>query len=202
MGVSRKWEGERLTRRAAARAEIDTAIDLFLGHSDHVSAHVLAWAATEMLRGIATAQLKQTFQSILEDWIKSEYLNEWRANIKKAYNFSKHADRDPDSAIDDFRPESTSYVIFGACHDYSMLHDQKSWSMLVFQNWFQCRNPRLAIEPLRTAIPSIAKSLGLPAEVGFRESTREAHEILHEGMRNAARIRQSLPVNWQPYVEW
>ena len=197
-----KWDSVRLTRREAIRAEIDTSIALFLGHSDHVSAHLLAWAATETLRGLAREARKETFQAILEDRIKSEHLKEWRELLKKTYNFAKHADRDPHLEIEDFRPESTSFTIFGSCHDYKLLFGQKSWSMFVFQSWFHCRNPTLVIEPMKSILPLVQSSFGSPETATFRESTREALEILIEGKRNPTVVKRQMTESWRNSIEW
>ena len=202
MGVKKAWESERLTKRAAIRAEVDTAIELFLSHRDHVSAHVLAWAATEILRGIAKAKNQETFQQSLETSIKSDGVKEWRNWIKKSYNFAKHADRDPIEVIEAFRPESTSFALFGACCDYHMIFGQRTWPMVVFQAWFHSRNPSLSTDPVALNLSGFSKTFGSPDTQSFRTSTQEASKILLEARNYPSKVSQIIPEQWQKTIEW
>ena len=170
-----------LTRRFAARSQIETAIKLFVRHSDPVSAHVLAWSSVEMLRGVAKAKGKFTFHEQLEDWIKPEGLKLWRDRLKTHYNFAKHGDRDPDRIVEDFNPEFTGSILFAACHDYNLLYCQRNWLMVVFQSWYFCRNPKFAKEPLIGALPAIAENMGNPEVRPFSSSTLETVEIMENG---------------------
>ena len=196
------WDSERLTRQRAIRCEIDTSISLFLSHRDHVSAHVLAWAGVETLRGIANSRNIVTFHEILEDKIKPDRLREWRDALRKNYNFAKHADRDPELEIEDFRPESTSYTLFGACHDYHLIFAKKTWPMIIFQSWFQCRNPKLVLEPMRSILPQMAELMESPADSDFLVSTQVAVDLMQDIILNPERYRPSLPKNWADTIEW
>jgi hypothetical protein len=155
----------QITRQSAARQQIDTAIELFLANQDPVSINVLTWAAVEMLRGVATARGVETFNAMLEDRIKPEYLKEWRSVLKGHYNFFRHSDRDPERIITDFRPEATTWALFGACHDYVRIYGTRSLAMLVFQQWFLCRHPKLAMPPLTEILPALSAN-GIPTKYG------------------------------------
>ncbi len=195
------YEALEITRRFAARSQIETSIDLFLRHSDYVSAHVLAWAAVEMLRGVAKAQGKETFHERMEDYIKEEHLKEWRDILKNHYNFAKHADRDPERILDDFRPELTSWVIFAGCLDYPKIYSQRTWPMLVFQSWFLCRNPKLANGQLAEIMPKIRENFGCPEGKKLCESTGEALEIIAQGNKHLAVYVDQLGPNWRGAIE-
>ncbi len=202
MGVRKgPYEALQITRRFAARSQIETSIDLFLRHSDYISAHVLAWSAVEMLRGIAKTQGKETFHERLEDHIRSEYLKDWRDHLKSHYNWAKHADRDPERILDDFRPETTSWTLFAACLDYSEIYSQRTWTMFVFHHWFLCRNPKIAGGPLEQFIPKIAETFGNPEAKQLCNSSREALEMIGHGVRHLGLFEERLGENWRGAIE-
>lgn len=202
MGVkATKLDSVSFTRRYAARSQIETAIELFLRRSDPVSAHVLAWSAVEMMRGVAMARNIPTFHEQLEDWIKPEGLKFWRDRLKTHYNYAKHADRDPERIVDDFKPEFTGNILFAACFDYNLLYLQRTWRMTVMQSWFFCRNPKFAKEPLLSALPAIAEEMGNPVGERFRESTTGAVEIMKVGLKNFDFLLERSGQSWLKDLE-
>jgi hypothetical protein len=69
-----------------------------IGANPH-SIHVIVMGCEEMLRSIAEAR-KVKLSGSFDDAIKPDRLKEWRQHLRSAYNFFKHADKDPDKDYD------------------------------------------------------------------------------------------------------
>ncbi|WP_170841935.1 hypothetical protein [Sphingomonas gellani] len=76
-------------------------------------------------RGIAT------FGGMIRDRVRPGFVREWRPIQKQWSNFFKHADHNPDATLEDFRPESTTCILFGATQDYAGLFGCRIWAMSV-----------------------------------------------------------------------
>jgi hypothetical protein len=74
---------------------IRAAIQMIAVGANPHSTHVIVMACEEMLRSIAEAKQVKLSGSF-DDAIKPDRLNEWRQHVRSAYNFFKHADKDPD----------------------------------------------------------------------------------------------------------
>lgn len=191
---------ETVTRQDAVRRQLSTAIDLILGNGDAVSANVLTWAATEVLRGVATARGINTFLGSLEDRIKPQHLKDWRNILREHYNYFKHSDRDPDLVITDFTPEATTWPLLGACRDYFEIYKSRTWPMLVYQLWFFCRNPNMLIDEGSGLVSTMSPRLGDPAGKPLGDSVRGAFEMLDNG-RKHPELLDGLGPNWLASIE-
>ncbi len=106
----------RLTKLDAIRAQLNAAIEMFFTSENIVATHTLAAAAYNALKDIAKHEGAE------HPFIKSEYLQslteaEQTRTIKllnEPENFFKHADRDPNAAIQ-FNPELTELFLIDAC---------------------------------------------------------------------------------------
>lgn len=74
---------------------IRAAIQMIAVGSNPYSTHVMVMACEEMLHSIAEAK-KVKLSGSIDDAIKPDRLKEWRQHLRSAYNFFKHADKDPD----------------------------------------------------------------------------------------------------------
>jgi hypothetical protein len=169
-----------VTRQQAARAEIDTAIELLFYSGSPIAIDVLTWAAVEMMRGIAEHRQLQTFQSMIEERIKPEGLKEWRRIQKEHYNFFKHADRDPSRESDNFMPEATTYSLFGAAVDYQVVFGQLTFAMLSYIAWFMARHPNFVLPPFSEMTTAFARHLGHPQDKPLRESLVEVATLYRD----------------------
>ena len=182
---------ETLARKDVARRQLSTAISLVLGNGDAVSANVLTWAATDILRGVAQFRKIDTFAATLEDRVKPEYLKDWRGLLREHYNYFKHSDKDPEKEITDFTPEATTWALFGACIDYVSVFKTRTWAILVYHMWFISRHPGITMEETQKLAVNLSPKLGFPAEKPLEESVKLAFEMLE----NDAGILSSL-VAW------
>jgi len=198
----REYAKITLTKQMVARAQLDESIELVLRHSNPVASNTLAWAAVDVLEALAKERGIEGFYKEMEIGIKSQFLNSWYNILKNGYNFSKHADRDPDRSIDDFRPEAVTWTIFGGCLTYSRVFGTRSWNMLVFQMGFNCRNPRVLTEESRELADHLAPGFEYPNGRPFAESTAPAVGILETGQKYPQLMTVKLGENWTDKIEF
>lgn len=203
MGVDNqsKNHGYRVKRQDVARSEIETAIRLYAAGDDYISANLLSWAAADMTAGIARTRGLVPFHDELEDRIVPEYIKEWRNKLKEAYNFSKHADRDPEAELPDFRPEAGTWTLFGGILNYDKIYKTTTMPMLVFQHWFFCRNPDVALPPLSDSIPQMSRNFGAQIDGSLNSSMTYIAEIIDESLKNEAFVRSKLGESWSAKIE-
>jgi hypothetical protein len=177
----------KVTRRDMVRAEIDSAIDLLLA-LDFVSAHVLAFSAKAVLRGVAKARGIETIDEVFEDYIKPEHLKDWREAITESYNVFKHANNDPDRELDKFRPETTVIAIFTACVNYGLVYKQWSFPMLLFRSWFFCRHPNFAKPPFDETVETWKPNFGHPEGKPLSEAMKPMDEMIAAFRQNREHV--------------
>jgi hypothetical protein len=141
----------RLSKEEVAVRQLDTAIGLLFDGGDVVSVHTLACAAANVLRDILRASGGETWQ----DAIISTYPGmerEIRQTLVRAQNFFKHADRDPEDALD-FDEKSNDETIIVATLEYGDLlrvgaasgRTKITIPMSIFQMWYFAKDPRLLL---------------------------------------------------------
>src|ERR1700730_15650904 len=103
----------RISKIEAARRQLDSAIELWFLDKDEVSVHTLAAAAYQLVHDLK--EHKGLARELLYDsaMIKDEYRKQWIKVIKKPMNFFKHADNDPEEALE-FSPLGSIGFIMGA----------------------------------------------------------------------------------------
>lgn len=186
------FERLTVTRQQAARAEIDTAIELLFDGGSPVAIELLTWASVEMMRGLAEHRQLQTFQGSLEDRVKPEMLKEWREILKGHYNFFKHGDRDPERVSHDFMPEAVTYPLFGACVDYQTIYGRSTFAMMNYTAWFMARHPSYVAPEVAEAVSSIGSQLGHPEGRPFRASLDQVAENYRDGKRRPSLVSNML----------
>lgn len=132
----------QITRQSAARQEIDTALDLLAQRGSLISAHVLAWAAIDLLRGVAKDIDVSTFGDTIDGLFEHEARNKVWSVLKGAYNFAKHADRDPMRILDGFGEEEVCFALFHAVIDYGNVYRKMTPEMVLYRGWFFAHYPR------------------------------------------------------------
>jgi len=111
-----------LTRQQAVRGQLDTAVELVILGKDSVSAHLLASAASTVLRGLAKHAGHVPFDTQLEVAIRPEKIKVWRDAVNRHYNFFKHADRDAATDSIEFDPEITLFKLLASTQDYRAVY--------------------------------------------------------------------------------
>ena len=190
--MSKVFDRITVTRRQAARAEIDTAIELLFDDGAPVAIEVLTWAAVEMMRGLAEHRQLQTFQATIEERVKPEALKRWREILKGHYNFFKHGDRDPERISEDFMPEATTYPLFGACVDYQTIFGRSTFAMMSYMSWFMARHPAILVPEASDLAADFAAHLDHPEEKPFRQSLKRVAENCKDAKRRPWLVKEML----------
>ena len=178
-----------LTKRRVVRGELDTAIELMVCGGDPVSAMVLTWAAIDVLRGVAESRGIPTFRSIVDQRIKPQHLKEWRDAERRAYIFSKHADKDPDGELPAYNPETCAFMLLCAVHDYLALYEQQTVAMLMYLSWFLARYPDLIVQEY-APLSAKARILFSAAQKPFSDSLSDFKEFFGLMKRNPSFARR------------
>lgn len=185
-----------LTRRQVAREEIETSIDLILEAQSLIAAHLLAWAAVDVLRGVAEVTGRETLHGNLEAAVRPEMLKSWRSALRDHYNFAKHADKDPHRVVEDFNPDTTHMVLLAAVTGYGTLYQQLTLPMYLFRAWVFTRSPHLLIAgAFEEIVPGAEKIFGAGAPL------LAVQELYREFKRNRVLLEGLLPVERRDAVE-
>lgn len=166
-------DGERnvVTKREAATCQLETAIKLYFGYRDLISAYTLCCAADGILEGVykndRAAILGRQMEhsgdsrnlrfSWKEEWeilFKPEYRKEGFRLLNYAQNFFKHADNDYDKSLEFKGWDQTGFRILAAVENYRLVFGETTKAMTVFLVLFLMLNPQLLKEgnPLSDAI--------------------------------------------------
>ncbi|MBN9556611.1 MAG: hypothetical protein J0I26_03685 [Alphaproteobacteria bacterium] len=191
-----EFEKYELTKKAVVRAEIDCAINLFFQGSPEnkaaVAANVLAWAAVDVLRGIADKNGTKTVRSIIEDKIKPDYVAYWRTLERESYTFSKHADRDSNGVVN-FRPEAVAFALFYAVMDYGTVYMKCTMPMHIYRSWFTTRYSgilQISGEDRERALQSL---FAMDAASDFWSSVQSGRVVCELWKEHAGEMRSMLP---------
>lgn len=152
-----------------ARAQLGTALDLFIRHKDPVSVQVLACGASELIEGLSEqADLPTLSTHIMANHpdidmrrirgLRNQY---WNA-FKHFYDSRYKAAREDEALIADFSDRSNDAVLFMAWGDYLRLVGRIPIEAQVLQIWFSATNEgKMAAgvdpTPWRSLFPGIEK---------------------------------------------
>lgn len=142
-----------ITKIAAARRQLTTAIRLFFDGGDRVSVYSLASNAWEVIDVLCTSAnvesfSKQARENLPDGHTLNHYINE------PCRNFFKHAkqDPDPDSSVE-LLESNVAAILFLAVEDYMRLRQGGPVEAQVFQAWF------IAVFPEKVADEPVAQSV-------------------------------------------
>jgi hypothetical protein len=132
---------ERITKIGAAERQLVTAIDLFFNGGDTIAVYALAGAAREI---ITTMCEHRGITSFFDDALDANPdLTEaaLRRMANRYRGFLKHADRDPDTVLEDFTDYENDHILFIACHDLGRLCGGMPVEAQVFEAWYLACHP-------------------------------------------------------------
>ena len=132
---------EHVTKLEAAERQLRTAIKLFFESGDPISIATLSAAAQGILRDLAQVR---GMGSLLHDnpLVREERRSEWINILNRSQNFFKHADRDPDEALE-FRHEFVRLQLLDAAVLHRELTGKFVRESLVYVAWFNLSYPEL-----------------------------------------------------------
>ena len=138
----------KLSKIDAARRQLDCAIELWFHDGDEVSIHTLAAAAYQILHDINQHLGGKEALFFDSSLVVEEYRREWLRVVKEPVNFFKHADKDPDGAIE-FSPfGNITFIAFGM-RGMVVLGQPITDAMSAFQDWLTVHRPELIAEAAR-----------------------------------------------------
>jgi hypothetical protein len=138
----------KLSKLDCARRQLEMGIELYFMERDPVSIHTLAGAARQLLVDINKHRGGKPLMTEIEALKGIVILGkekELSQLFKKAENFFKHADYDPEAIID-FAPEFNEVVLWEASVKYYELTSETTPVMGAIKIWFAARHPDLFTE--------------------------------------------------------
>ncbi len=150
-----------------ARAQLGTALSLFLRDQDPISVHALACGGSEVIEGLAnsndiptlSSHILQTHPSIDISKVYRLRNQYWNA-IKHFYTRGNQTARDDEGLMEGFTDEKNDAVLFMGWLDYQLLTKRLPLEVQVFQVWWyatneQRMNPNTDPAPYRKVFPGI-----------------------------------------------
>ena len=153
----------KISKLDAARRQIDTAVRLYFDYGDPVSIHTLAAAGFEILRDLDKHGPKTgTFYEDMAQYFRPEYHKVVIDTLRKAQNFFKHADLDPEAVLE-FSVAEPEFLLVGACSKFRDFGGYRSAELGAFVIWSVMQNPDMI--SFETPAP-------IPAEFSFQPHQR------------------------------
>ncbi len=146
-----------LGKLEAASRQLSTAIELWFRDADPVSIHILACSAYQIVHDINS---RRGGRDLLYDSlvIKDEYRREWIDRIKRAYNFFKHADKDPTASVE-FDPTNNVFFIMYTCLGLELLGIKPNIARAAFTLHQMLSMPQILTEKGRVEVEAFPESV-------------------------------------------
>jgi hypothetical protein len=151
-----------------ARAQLGTALSLFIQDRDPISVHALACGGAEVMEGLAEQSGLETLSSHIlatfpdMDFAKVKRLrNQYWNAIKHFYKADNSTAREDEALMADFSDRANDAVLFMGWLDYAQREARLPVEVQVFQVWWYATNesrmaPHVDPTPWRTIFPDIA----------------------------------------------
>jgi len=145
-----------ISKKDAALDEILLSINLIFSDSHHLSAHLLAASAREILNTIGEKTGIETFLRLYSG-VDSEKFSGALKSASSMVSYLKHADRDYDKVLEGFDEESTDYILYFACYDYRAIFDELPIEAEVYEAWFWAVHADTFSNELHTPRPTVVE---------------------------------------------
>jgi hypothetical protein len=152
-----------------ARAQLGTALSLFIQDRDPISVHALACGGAEVMEGLAqqagletlSSHILATFPDV--DFAKVKRLrNQYWNAIKHFYKADNKTAREDEGLMADFSDRANDAVLFMGWLDYMQRESRLPVEVQVFQVWWYATNEgsmahNVDPTPYRSIFPDIAR---------------------------------------------
>jgi hypothetical protein len=146
----------RVNKIQAAQRQVDAAIRMLFSDEDPIAIHTLVSAALGILRPLAERNPDCKIHKMTKDVIKPNKQKEFFAGITRAYNYFKHADRDPEDVLQGVQEEANDHLLFLASLYYQGINGDWTKEMQAFIAWYASIYPNHTIlEPFVMAIEMV-----------------------------------------------
>lgn len=127
---------ETLTKTIVAKRQLVTAINLFFNEGDPVSIFTLSSNAWEIIDSLCDFnKISSVSNETREHVPQGKDLKRDFINLPYR-NYFKHADKDPEAELDDFKDEACDELLFLATEDYIRLNKASPTELQVYQLWY------------------------------------------------------------------
>jgi hypothetical protein len=124
-----------ITKRDAARRQLEAAVLLYFNERDPLPIHTLAAAAQGVLETLVVVAGKSTPLQDSLGHFPLDLAQEVRQAMRGPQNFLKHADRDPDASLE-YSPDLTEFILYDAVAAYMRLTGDQPLVLNAFLIWF------------------------------------------------------------------
>ena len=165
-----------------ARAQLGTALHLFIHDKDPLSVQALACGGGELIEGLANTSNIATFSThILSTYpemdegkvrkLKNQY---WNA-IKHYYRQNQRSVRDDSALMDTFSDSANDAALWVGWYDYMLVVGKLPIEAQVFQMWWYAKNenklaPGVDPTPFRSMFPAIGEALRRTQKLLLRQA--------------------------------
>ncbi|MGO8390549.1 hypothetical protein ACC760_07305 [Rhizobium ruizarguesonis] len=175
-----------------ARAQLGTALDIFIRDRDPIAIHALACGGSEIIEGLAeqadiptlSTHILKTMPDIDYKKIKRLRNQYWNA-IKHFYQQDGKTARDDEELMADFSDGANDCVLFMGWLDYLLLTKRLPVEAQVFQVWWYATNPK-SINPAVDQTPWQSVFPGIEMQPRQEQKRRLRRTV--EKWRNNAEI--------------
>jgi hypothetical protein len=150
-----------------ARAQLGSALELFLRNKDPFSVHALACGGGELMEGLAkqneietfSTHILKTFPELKSGVVQRLRNKNWNA-IKHYYSSDHKTPRDDKEILESFQDQNNDAVLFVGWYDYMSYENRMPLEAQVFQTWWYALNesklhPNEDVSRFRTMFPDI-----------------------------------------------
>lgn len=168
-----------ISKLDAAKRELEHSIRLFFSYGDIVVIHLVSAASYSIFTGIGKTEGITSARDELYKKVKKDKIKYVQNKLDEAYNFFKHAHRDPNKLLK-FFPESSEFIIWDSINIYQSLTKEITGLMMAFRLWFFLKNHGIL---LKTEEQEYFKEAGTQIDINNRSLFLSAAEMF-ENKRN------------------
>lgn len=145
----------QISKLDAARRQLVIAIRLYFANTDPVSTHTLAAASLGILGDLDKhGPNTGTMFDHIERYVIPDQIPTVRKALRKAQNFFKHADEDPESVLE-YYPTNPVAVLWAATEKYNELAKEDILETAALRTWVIIRNPGILLSPYREQVEGL-----------------------------------------------
>lgn len=182
-----------LSKLDVAHRQLAVAIRLFFDDQDPVSVYTLAANAWEIVDKLCkirdvdslSKQMRGNLrdgQSLRRDLINQPYRN-----------FFKHADKDPEGAIEGFSDDKNDHLLILVVEDVLRLEQTKLFECQIFPIWYLgVYEEKIANEALKSVLPRIRQALPGMGKLSRSEQKRMGKELLQRTSKDKELLSNPL----------
>ncbi len=163
-----------LTKPEIAERQLRGAIMILSAGGDPVCVQTLAAAGAEIVSDLLKAQDLPS-PLVRMDLVREDRRAEVQRKLREPQNFFKHADRDPDAALE-FNGNLPPLLILMALQEYQVLTGSLFPAAGAFLTWFFVNNPEHTKGELRSVIEACCSELQTPLSLDTLAEMIRVHE--------------------------